>query len=136
MKWVSSYRVLVGKTEGKRLLGEPQSRREERSEIEIEEIGWEDVDWIHLAQDRVQWWGLVNVVMNLHGPCNVEGFLMWLRTFELLKRDLVCFMKLVSINSFLRLMLLMVAVGALLLTDSNFYATNKLCVLSIHNLYY
>jgi hypothetical protein len=76
MRWMSSYRVLVGKSEGKRLLGDPGCRWEYDSEMEIKEIRWEDVDWIHLAQDRVQWWGLVNVVVNLHVPCNVEGFLM------------------------------------------------------------
>jgi hypothetical protein len=27
------------------------------------EIGWDDVDWIHLAQDREQWRTLVNTVM-------------------------------------------------------------------------
>jgi hypothetical protein len=32
------------------------------------EKGWEDVDWIHLAQDRDQWWALVNTVMNLQVP--------------------------------------------------------------------
>jgi hypothetical protein len=26
---------------------------------------WEGVDWIHMAQDRDQWWALVNTVMNL-----------------------------------------------------------------------
>jgi hypothetical protein len=26
------------------------------------------VDWIHLAQDRNQWWTLVNMVMNLWVP--------------------------------------------------------------------
>ena len=83
---MSSSRVLVGKTEGKRLLGEPGCRWEDNGEIEIKEIRWEDVDWIHMAQDRVQGWGLVNVVMNLHVPCNMEGFLLWLRTCELLKR--------------------------------------------------
>jgi hypothetical protein len=31
----------------------------------LEEIGCEDVDWIHLAEDRVQWWVLVNAVMSL-----------------------------------------------------------------------
>jgi len=41
-----------------------------------------------------------------------------------------------STNSFLKLVLLVVAVGALLLADNNFYATIKLCVLSVHNLYY
>ena len=93
---MSSYSVLVGKSEGKRLLGEPGCRWEDNSEIEIREIRWENVDCIHLAQDRVQWWGLVNVVTNLCVPCHVEGLLMWLRTCELLKRDLACSMKLVS----------------------------------------
>jgi hypothetical protein len=32
---------------------------------EHKEIGWEDVDWMHLAQDWDQWWALVNTVMNL-----------------------------------------------------------------------
>jgi hypothetical protein len=31
----------------------------------LREIGWEGVEWIHLAQDRDQWWALVNMVMNL-----------------------------------------------------------------------
>jgi hypothetical protein len=30
-------------------------------------MGW-SVDWIHLAQDRVQWWDFVNMVMNLLFP--------------------------------------------------------------------
>jgi hypothetical protein len=29
------------------------------------DIEWEGVDWIHLAKDRDQWWALVNTVMNL-----------------------------------------------------------------------
>jgi len=29
------------------------------------EIGWEDVDWSHVALDRDQQWALVNMVMNL-----------------------------------------------------------------------
>jgi hypothetical protein len=28
----------------------------------------EVVDWMHLAEDRDQWWALVNMVMNLHVP--------------------------------------------------------------------
>jgi len=33
--------------------------------MNLREIGCEDVDWIHLAQDRDQWHALVNMVMNL-----------------------------------------------------------------------
>jgi hypothetical protein len=29
-------------------------------------LEYEDVEWIHLAHDTVQWLSLVNVVMNLH----------------------------------------------------------------------
>jgi len=29
------------------------------------ETGWEGVDWMQLAQDKDQWWALVNTVINL-----------------------------------------------------------------------
>jgi hypothetical protein len=34
----------------------------------LREIGWGDMDWIDLAQDRDQWKALVNTVMNLQVP--------------------------------------------------------------------
>jgi hypothetical protein len=34
----------------------------------LREIGWGDIDWIDLAQDRDQWRALVNKVMNLWVP--------------------------------------------------------------------
>jgi hypothetical protein len=40
-------------------------RGEDNIRIDLREIGWEGVDWIHLSQDRDHWWALVNVVMNL-----------------------------------------------------------------------
>jgi hypothetical protein len=35
---------------------------------DLGEIGWDGVDWIHVAQDRDQWMALVNTVMNLRVP--------------------------------------------------------------------
>jgi hypothetical protein len=33
--------------------------------MDFREIGWEDVEWFQLAQDRGQWRAVVNTVMNL-----------------------------------------------------------------------
>jgi hypothetical protein len=32
--------------------------------IDLREIGWGGMDWIYLAQNRDQWRGLVNMIMN------------------------------------------------------------------------
>jgi len=36
--------------------------------MDLWEIGWKGVDWIHLAQDRDQWQDLANMVMNFWVP--------------------------------------------------------------------
>jgi hypothetical protein len=36
--------------------------------MDLREIGWGDMDRIHLAQDREEWRALVNTVMNLRVP--------------------------------------------------------------------
>jgi hypothetical protein len=36
----------------KRPLGRPRHRWEDNVRMELSEMGWEGVDWIHLAQDR------------------------------------------------------------------------------------
>jgi hypothetical protein len=36
--------------------------------MDLREIGWEGVDWMHLAQDRYQWRAVVNTVMNIQVP--------------------------------------------------------------------
>jgi len=43
--------------------------------MNLSEILWEDMDWIHLAQDRDQWWSVVNVVMNLRVRLKAENVL-------------------------------------------------------------
>jgi hypothetical protein len=62
------YRLLVGKSEGKRPLGRPRRRCVDNIKIDLREIKWDGVDWIDLAQDRDQWRALVNTVMNLRVP--------------------------------------------------------------------
>jgi hypothetical protein len=36
--------------------------------MDLREIGFGDVDWIHWAQDRNSWRAFVNMVMNLRVP--------------------------------------------------------------------
>jgi hypothetical protein len=60
--------ILVGKPEGKRPLGRPRRRWVDTIEMDLREIGWDGMDWIHLAQDRDQWRALVNTVMTLRVP--------------------------------------------------------------------
>jgi hypothetical protein len=55
----NAYKILVGR---------PRHRWEDFIRMQLWEMGWEGVDWMHLAQDRDQWWALVNMVMNLRVP--------------------------------------------------------------------
>jgi hypothetical protein len=61
----NAYRLLVVKPEGKRPLGRPGRRWVDNIRIDLGEVGWVDVDWIGLAQDRNGWRALVNSVFNL-----------------------------------------------------------------------
>jgi hypothetical protein len=59
------YKVLVGKTEGKRPLGRPRRRWEDGIRMDLREIGWGSVEWTRLAQGRDRWRGVASAVMNL-----------------------------------------------------------------------
>jgi hypothetical protein len=59
---------VVEKSVGKRQFGRPKRRQEYNIRMDLKEMGWEDVDWVHLAQDRDQWRAAVNTVMNLRVP--------------------------------------------------------------------
>ena len=47
------YRVLVGKTEGKRQFGRPRRRWEDNIKMDLQKVGCGDRDWIELAQDAL-----------------------------------------------------------------------------------
>jgi hypothetical protein len=64
----NAYRILVGKPEGKRLLGIPRCRWEGNIEMDLRVIGLGGMDWISLVQDRDRWRVLVNTVINLGVP--------------------------------------------------------------------
>jgi hypothetical protein len=64
----SAYRILVGRPEGRRPLRRPRRRWEDNIKMDIREVGWEDMNWIELAQDRDRWRALVNAIMNLRVP--------------------------------------------------------------------
>jgi len=46
----------VGKCEVKWPLGRPRRGWEDNIKIDLQEVGYEGMDWIDLAQDRVRWW--------------------------------------------------------------------------------
>jgi hypothetical protein len=64
----NAYRILVGKPEGKTLLGRPRRRWVDNIKMDLREIRWDGVDWIDMAQDMDQWRALVNTVLNLRVP--------------------------------------------------------------------
>jgi hypothetical protein len=61
---------LAGKPKGKRPLG-----WEDNIKMDVREIGFGGVDWVHLARDRDQWRAFVKTVMNLRGSIKRGEFL-------------------------------------------------------------
>jgi hypothetical protein len=65
---VSYSDILVGRPEGRRPLGRPRRIWEDNIKMDLREIEFGDLDWIHWARDRDRWQALVNTVMNLRVP--------------------------------------------------------------------
>ena len=54
-------------------LGRPKLKRRMIKCLSRNRMG--SVDWIHLAQDRKEWWAFANTVMNLRVPLLAGNFL-------------------------------------------------------------
>jgi hypothetical protein len=72
----NAYGILVGMPEGQRTLGRPRRRWMDNIKMDLGEIGWVDMDWINLGQDRGQWRALVNMIIKfwfhkMLGSCRV-----------------------------------------------------------------
>jgi hypothetical protein len=55
----------VGRACGKGTTGGPRCRCENNIKMDLQEVGWLDMDEIDVAQDRSKWRAIVNAVMNL-----------------------------------------------------------------------
>jgi hypothetical protein len=66
--------------------GRPKLRLVDNIRMDLREMGWEDMYWIDVAQDRDQWRALVNTVMNLPVPKNAGKFLSGCTTGDFSRR--------------------------------------------------
>jgi hypothetical protein len=73
-KW-NACRLLVGKAEGKRQPGRLKRRWVDNIRMDVEQVGWGNVNWIDLAQDRNRWRALVNSVLSFRIPQNAGKLL-------------------------------------------------------------
>jgi predicted small integral membrane protein len=58
------FQVVLSSSE----LGRPRCRWVDKIKMDLVEVGWVDVDWIGLVQERNKWRALVNVLINLLVP--------------------------------------------------------------------
>jgi hypothetical protein len=77
--------VLVCKPEGK----STQINLGVDIRMDLREIGWKNVDCIHMSQDRGQWRSLVNTVMNLRVSYEAGNFLTVRVTTSIIRRTLL-----------------------------------------------
>jgi hypothetical protein len=62
-----TYRILVGRPEGRRPLRRPRRRWEDNIKMDLQDVGW-GMDWNELTKDRNRWQALVNGRMRIQVP--------------------------------------------------------------------
>lgn len=60
-----AYRILMGKSKGRRLLGRPRRVWKASITVDLKGIGWVGVDWIYLTPDVDLWCVVLNAVTKL-----------------------------------------------------------------------
>ena len=60
-----TWKLLVGKPEGKRQVGRQRMRWENNIKNDLREVDYTGDDWKSLAEDREVWRGYVHAAMNL-----------------------------------------------------------------------
>jgi hypothetical protein len=70
-----AYRNWVGRPEGRRPFEKPRRRWEDNIKTDLQEMRWEGMDRIDMAQDRDRWRAVVNAVMNLRVSYIAGSFL-------------------------------------------------------------
>jgi hypothetical protein len=72
MRYVSvhsaTYYGVGSDNSGRRPFGRPSHRWEDNIKMDLQEVGWGDMDWINLAEDKDRWLALVKAVMNHRVP--------------------------------------------------------------------
>jgi hypothetical protein len=64
----TAYKLLVGNSEGKRPLKRPRRIWEDNIKMDLSDMDFDGVDWVHLAQDMIRWRVLVNTIINRFVP--------------------------------------------------------------------
>lgn len=81
-------------SEGKRPYGKPKRRWKYNIKWIYEKKVSEDVEWIHVTQDRVQWWAFVIKFLKIRISWKVRNF--WLAKRLLVSQEWQCSVKRVS----------------------------------------
>ena len=64
----SAFKIVTGKSTGKRSLGRSRCRWEDNIKMNLEEICLNARNWVYSTQDRDYWRALVNAALNLRIP--------------------------------------------------------------------
>jgi hypothetical protein len=65
---INAYNILFARPEELRPLVRHKQKWDGNTIIDLKQIDYEVVDWIHIAEDRVRWWAVMNRVINLQVP--------------------------------------------------------------------